>query len=484
MSPLFAAFGRYLSTRIDLLPYTVCEELAEIRDAGAPTPAEGVRQVFARDLGCVPEAAFASFVSKPFDSRLFWQAHHASLGGRNVVARVIHPEIEDWIDDVELLPLLQNAFLWCDGNPGGFEVAVEDFRRSLDAATSFTAELRSAPLFAQDAEEFDLLGGQEFLKHLCVGHVAVNEEPEGGGWPALDAPARSDPEQARTLCLVWLRQALQGRAFPVDPCLENIAFDSKGRVVFAAGPFATLADATKANLWDYLIAVAADDADEACSHLVREIHRDRADPGDTELRRRFRQMVPFRDGPGRAVPSSSAARMDHGRLSDRVLIHWRFAGERGRTGEEKLTSFYRGLCVLARTAERIAPGRDAFSEALRDLRLLTELGQFKDAFRPSHMAGLMERYGTAFLRFPGEMDRMLSQAASGVLPMGMNQSPRRPAANANPWIPAASLLLALAGAAMLAHRLTTLMPRGINQLTALLFLGLGVILLRWGVRLN
>jgi ABC1 atypical kinase-like domain len=484
MSPLFAAFGRYLSTRIDLLPHMVCEELAEIRDAGAPTPAEGVREVFSRELGCVPEAAFASFIFKPFDSRLFWQAHHASLGGRNVVARVIHPEIEEWIGDVDLLPLLQNTFLWRDGNPGGFDVAVEDFRRSLDAATSFTAELRSAPLFAQDAGEFDLLGGPGFLKHLCAAHVAVNEEAEGSLWSALDAPVRSDPERARTLCLVWLRQALQGRAFPVDPCLENIAFDSQGRVVFTAGPFATLADTTQASLWNYLIAVAADDADEACSHLAREIHRDGADPGDTELRRRFRQMVPFRDGPGCAVPSSSAEHMDHGRLSDRVLIHWRFAGERGRSGEERLTSFYRGLCVLARTAGRIAPGRDAFSEALRDLRLLTGLGQFKDALRPAHMAELMERYGTAFLRLPGEMDRMLTQAASGVLPMGVNQSPLRPAANENRWIPAASLLLALAGAAMLAHRLTALTSRGISQLTALLFLGLGFILLRWGFRLN
>src|SRR5918995_981555 len=71
LGPLFASFGRYLSSRIDLLPRRDCLELAAIADAGEPLTAADAAAAIERELGAPPDRRYFSFDSPPPRGRLW-----------------------------------------------------------------------------------------------------------------------------------------------------------------------------------------------------------------------------------------------------------------------------------------------------------------------------------------------------------------------------------------------------------------------------
>jgi hypothetical protein len=479
MGPVFMAFGRYLSTRIDLLPEILCEELACIPDGAMPSEPAAVAGLFIPELGCPPERVFAEFDPRPFESRIFWQAHHARVGNVDVVVRVIHPETTERLPDADILPDLSGTLAEYVTSVAGFQAAVADFQRLLPAATSFAGDIHAAGLLAQDAQVFDLLGAPRIHAHLCTPHVAIC-----GGYRKLDeglgAPV---PDLARTLCLLWLRQALEGLLYPVDPRPENIGFASDERIVFHHGPFATLPETGKTHVWNYLIAVASEKVDEAATHLAAGMGG-LTNQGCEKLRRQFRQMVPFRDGFRKTEVEGDAA-CEGRRFTDELLIHWRIANQDGLMDSKTLIPFYRGLFTIAKTAQGLAPGRDPLAEALRDLRLLKAFDQVKDVMRPSQTPALIENYATALTRMPGNLDRLLT-LASGARPMGEHRPSEAPdSATQNRSVAAVCLLALLAGAGMLLHKVSAAVPDAFpHWIPPVLFLVLGLFALRAVSRLG
>src|SRR5687767_1354217 len=75
LGPIFSSFGRYLATRVDLLPAADCLELETIQDHATPMPYTDVAQLIR--IGCSPDEVFLSFENEPFESRLLHQLHHA-----------------------------------------------------------------------------------------------------------------------------------------------------------------------------------------------------------------------------------------------------------------------------------------------------------------------------------------------------------------------------------------------------------------------
>jgi predicted unusual protein kinase regulating ubiquinone biosynthesis (AarF/ABC1/UbiB family) len=135
LGPVFASFGVYLSSRIDLLPAGFCEELAAIPDLGIPGSEEYVRQVIERDLGSMVEDVFPFFECEPFESRLLHQCHRARLAdGVALVVRIACPDARLRVHDLQLLRLTFDAF---GEDDEGMEAAADDFRTGFcDAWTS------------------------------------------------------------------------------------------------------------------------------------------------------------------------------------------------------------------------------------------------------------------------------------------------------------------------------------------------------------
>ncbi len=113
LGPIFVKFGQMLSTRRDLLPPDVADELKKLQDQVPPFPADQAQRVIEKALRQPINEAFATFESQALASASVAQVHAARLhSGEEVVIKVIRPGIERVIlRDVQLMYMLARLML-------------------------------------------------------------------------------------------------------------------------------------------------------------------------------------------------------------------------------------------------------------------------------------------------------------------------------------------------------------------------------------
>jgi ubiquinone biosynthesis protein len=106
--PIFVKFGQILSTRRDLLPADVADELAQLQDRVPPFPGEQARVAVEVALGAPIASTYANFDTTPLASASIAQVHAARLlSGEEVVVKVLRPGIHARIRaDIALLRAL------------------------------------------------------------------------------------------------------------------------------------------------------------------------------------------------------------------------------------------------------------------------------------------------------------------------------------------------------------------------------------------
>lgn len=98
LGPIFVKFGQTLSTRRDLLPDDIAEELVKLQDRVPPFPGREARDMIERSLGRPISELFTEFDETPLASASVAQVHTARLpNGDEVVVKVLRPGIETQI---------------------------------------------------------------------------------------------------------------------------------------------------------------------------------------------------------------------------------------------------------------------------------------------------------------------------------------------------------------------------------------------------
>ena len=105
LGPVFIKFGQLLSTRRDLLPEDLADELARLQDDVPPFPEAQSVAIIEQALGKPVSELFASFETTPMASASVAQVHAATMhDGKAVVVKVVRPDIEPVIrQDIALL---------------------------------------------------------------------------------------------------------------------------------------------------------------------------------------------------------------------------------------------------------------------------------------------------------------------------------------------------------------------------------------------
>src|SRR5574340_1448820 len=105
LGPIFVKFGQVLSTRRDLLPLDIADELAKLQDRVPPFASELAVAEIERSLGKRIDELFASFERTPVASASIAQVHLATLkDGREVAVKVPRPGAERAVArDLELI---------------------------------------------------------------------------------------------------------------------------------------------------------------------------------------------------------------------------------------------------------------------------------------------------------------------------------------------------------------------------------------------
>src|SRR6188474_332421 len=116
LGPIFVKFGQALSTRRDLLPADIAEELAKLQDRVPPFDGRIARRIIEDAYGRAAEQVFSSFDEQPLAAASIAQVHAAelrpevALNGaktREVVVKVLRPGMHEVIArDLEVLHAL------------------------------------------------------------------------------------------------------------------------------------------------------------------------------------------------------------------------------------------------------------------------------------------------------------------------------------------------------------------------------------------
>ena len=105
LGPIFVKFGQAVSTRRDLLPPDLADELAMLQDRVPPFPAVEAIEILEKAYGKSVREVFSRFDDEPFAAASIAQVHTASLqDGTEVIVKVLRPGVRRLIErDLDVL---------------------------------------------------------------------------------------------------------------------------------------------------------------------------------------------------------------------------------------------------------------------------------------------------------------------------------------------------------------------------------------------
>jgi ubiquinone biosynthesis protein len=225
LGPTFAKLGQMLSTRPDLIPPEVAEELASLQDRVPPLTESEVVQVMEEELGVPWEDVFESIEPEPLAAGTIGQVHRARLeGGHRVVIKVQRPDAAAEIErDLGLLALFAEKAEGREALRGLVDIpaVVDHLSSSLRRELDFREEAGNIERMREVLEPYPRLAVPAVHEQLSTGRLLVMDEVVGG--PLRDAPAgEARLQAARQLLEAFYRQVLTEGFFHADPHPGNL----------------------------------------------------------------------------------------------------------------------------------------------------------------------------------------------------------------------------------------------------------------------
>ncbi|MGM0593575.1 MAG: AarF/UbiB family protein, partial [Pseudomonadota bacterium] len=171
LGPIFVKFGQILSTRRDLLPDDISQELASLQDRVPPFPGDTAVAILERDYGKPLNEVFAEFDRTPLASASIAQVHVAKLlNGTDVVVKVLRPDIEPVIRrDIGLLYIIADKLqrYWSEGRRLRPLEVVREFEKTLLDELDLMREASSATQIRRNFQGSELLYVPEVYWPYC-----------------------------------------------------------------------------------------------------------------------------------------------------------------------------------------------------------------------------------------------------------------------------------------------------------------------------
>ena len=183
LGPIFVKFGQMVSTRRDLLPDDIADELVKLQDKVPPFSGRQAVEQIEKALGAPVSELFAEFDETPLASASVAQVHTATLmDGSKVVVKVLRPKIEKIIRrDVQLLTTIAKLAQRYSKEARRLrpvEVA-DEFRKTIFDELDLTREAANASQLRRNFINSEQLYVPEVYWDLCRQNVMVIERIYG-----------------------------------------------------------------------------------------------------------------------------------------------------------------------------------------------------------------------------------------------------------------------------------------------------------------
>ncbi len=183
LGPIFVKFGQAVSTRRDLLPKDVADELAKLQDRVPPFPGTMARAIVESAYGRPVTEAFSEFEETPLAAASIAQVHAARLpDGKEVVVKVLRPDMRESIErDLEVLYAVAELAqtYWREGRRLRPREIVAEYQKTVLDELDLMREAANASQLKRNFAGSDLLYVPEVYWDYCRLDVMVMERIRG-----------------------------------------------------------------------------------------------------------------------------------------------------------------------------------------------------------------------------------------------------------------------------------------------------------------
>lgn len=262
LGPIFVKFGQVLSTRPDLLPPDIAEELTRLQDSVPPFPAVEARMIIERAYGKPLNEIFEEFDEIPLGSASIAQVHVARLcGGQEVVVKVVRPTIEKTIQrDLSLLYVLADLAerYWQESRRLRPHEVVAEYEKTIIGELDLMREAANASQLRRNFSGSDMLYVPEIYWPHARRNVMVMERISGVPISDINALRRHGVDLKRLAergVEIFFTQVFRDNFFHADMHPGNIFVSPQGKYIAVDfGIMGTLSSADQRYLAENLLA--------------------------------------------------------------------------------------------------------------------------------------------------------------------------------------------------------------------------------------
>jgi ubiquinone biosynthesis protein len=444
LGPTFVKFGQLLSTRPDIVPQDILQELRGLQDDARPEPFERVRVVVEEELGLRVEQVFEAFEEVPIAAASIGQVHQARLpGGQEVVVKVQRPDAERQLSaDVQLLyqaarvareRVRRLQFIDLVGT-------VDEFSRTVRRELDYGIEARNAEVFRRQFAGDDTVWVPKIYWRYTTARVLTMERVEGTALNRLDLASWSGEDRRRLANRVaetWMQMVFVHGYFHADPHPANVL----------------VRDPDNLSLVDFGMTEQLTPRDrEAAVRLLLDILNQDAERLPRRLRAlgvRYPRQMEEELGDRLGVILQRYAASAIGEIDAREVLREIFQTiyRLDITLPSRWVMLDKTLATLSGVALEIYPDFNVF-----DVARPYAMRMAAQRFRPDRVADRVRvdvgRYAEAFLDYPFQISELLDEFKDGdieirIRPEGWNEAVDKAQASAN------RLVLALIASALI-----------------------------------
>ncbi len=246
LGPIFVKFGQAVSTRRDLLPRDVADELAKLQDRVPPFPAEEAVAILSATYGKPVDEVFARFDFEPLAAASIAQVHTAALeDGTEVIVKLLRPGVRDQIEqDLDVLYAiagLANKY-WENSKRLRPLELVAEYEKTVIDELDLMREGANAAQLRRNFKDSDMLYVPEIYWDFCRPEILVQERVYGipiSDMKALRAAGTNIQTLAENGVEIFFTQVFRHNFFHADMHPGNIfvIVDDPERPKYAAVDF-------------------------------------------------------------------------------------------------------------------------------------------------------------------------------------------------------------------------------------------------------
>ncbi|MCH8307189.1 MAG: ubiquinone biosynthesis regulatory protein kinase UbiB [Proteobacteria bacterium] len=246
LGPIFVKFGQAVSTRRDLLPRDVADELAKLQDRVPPFPAEEAVAILSATYGKPVDEVFARFDFEPLAAASIAQVHTAALeDGTEVIVKLLRPGVRDQIEqDLDVLYAiagLANKY-WENSKRLRPLELVAEYEKTVIDELDLMREGANAAQLRRNFQDSDMLYVPEIYWDFCRPEILVQERVYGipiSDMKALRAAGTNIQTLAENGVEIFFTQVFRHNFFHADMHPGNIfvIVDDPERPKYAAVDF-------------------------------------------------------------------------------------------------------------------------------------------------------------------------------------------------------------------------------------------------------